>query len=135
MRTYKRDSGEFNSASMADIAFLLLIFLLVTTIFAVEKGIPMLLPPEDVPVHKIKRSNVLTVQALANGTIILEGRQVALPNVRTVVERHLASNDQLVVVIESHPDSEYGLMVDIFDELRLANARRISLKQMTTDRL
>ena len=70
------------------------------------------------------------MQAHANGAITIDNEPVSLTSVRAVIERRLAENDKLVVVIETHPDSEYGLMVDILDELRLANARRISLKQM-----
>ena len=47
-----------------------------------------------------------------------------------VIERRLAENEKLIVVIVSHPDAEYGLMVDLLDELKLAQARRISLKTM-----
>jgi hypothetical protein len=34
------------------------------------------------------------------------------------------------VVLVTHPDAEYGLMVDLLDEIKLANCRRISLKTM-----
>ena len=129
-REKKRSFGDVSAASMSDIAFLLLIFFLVTTIFALEEGIPILLPPKEAPKAKVKRENLLTVQAHANGAITLDDKFVALSQVRSAVERRLATNEELIVVLETHPDSEYGLMVDLLDELRLANARRISLKQM-----
>ena len=131
MRVHTRASGgEVNAASMSDIAFLLLIFFLVTTIFALEEGIPVALPGKSAPTAKVKRNNIVTIQAHANGTITIEGRVLELSEVRATVERRVLENDQLIVVIESHPDSEYGVMVDILDELRLAKARKISLKQM-----
>ena len=125
----KRAPGEVNSASMSDIAFLLLIFFLVTTIFALEKGIPMVLPAHT-PAKKISKSNMLIIQAHANGAITMDNEVVTLRQVRLGVERRLVENRKLIVVLETHRDSEYGLMVDLLDELRLAQARRISLKQM-----
>lgn len=124
-----RSAGEASSASMSDIAFLLLIFFLVTTIFAVEKGIPMILPG-DRPAKKVSRKDLVTIQLHANGTITIDGRPVSLPQIRHDIGEQLAGNEKLVMVIESHPDSEYGLMVDVLDELRLAKANRITLREM-----
>lgn len=131
-RGRQRVSQEVSAASMSDIAFLLLIFFLVTTIFALEEGIPMVLPGKQSANVKVKRDNITTVAAHANGVITIDDDQVSLGQVRPIIERKLAQNAKLIVVIETHPDSEYGVMVDILDELRLANARRISLKQMKT---
>ncbi len=125
-----RPSLEFSSGAMSDIAFLLLIFFLVTTIFALEKGIPMALPGQQSQHIKVKRKNILTIKAFANGSVTVDEDPVRLGGVRSIVERKLAQNEKLIIVIETHPDAEYGLMVDILDELRLARARTISLKMM-----
>lgn len=116
---------------MSDIAFLLLIFFLVTTIFALERGIPMMLPGQQSDNVKVKRKNILTVKAFANGSITIDDDPTSMTGIRPVVERRLAQNDKTIIVIETHPDAEYGLMVDILDELRLAKARTISLKTMS----
>ena len=129
-RGKNRPSQEISAASMSDIAFLLLIFFLVTTIFALEEGIPLVLPGKQSTNVKVKRKDILVIEAHANGAIVIDKNVVPLPNLRALIELKIAQNDKLIVVVESHPDSEYGLMVDILDELRLANARRISLKTM-----
>ena len=115
---------------MSDIAFLLLIFFLVTTIFALDEGIPLVLPGKQSTNVKVKRKDILVIEAHANGAVVIDKNVVPLVNLRRLIELKMAANEKLIVVIESHPDSEYGLMVDILDELRLANARRISLKVM-----
>jgi len=125
-----RPDQEIHAGAMSDIAFLLLIFFLVTTIFALEQGIPLMLPGKQSTNVKVKRDNILIVQAHANGSIVVDKEVVPLGRLKSLVERKLGENDKLVVVIETHPDSEYGLMIDILDELRLADARRISLKTM-----
>ena len=130
LRAKSRPSRDVSAASMSDIAFLLLIFFLVTTIFALEEGIPLVLPGKQSTDVKVSRKNIMVIEAHANGAIVIAKEIVSIDNLRGRVERELASNEKLIVVIESHPDSEYGLMVDILDELRLANARRISLKTM-----
>jgi len=122
---------EINSAPMSDINFLLLIFFLVTTMFAVEEGLPMALPGQQSKSVKLSKDNVLVLQAYANGSIVARGSgPVAIEDLKTFIENKLIQNDKLVVVIETHPDAEYGIMIDILDELRLASAERISLRTM-----
>ena len=130
LRAKSRPSQDISAASMSDIAFLLLIFFLVTTIFALEEGIPLVLPGKQSTDVKVKRKDILVIEAHANGAIVIDKEVVPLSRLKGLIERKISENEKLIVVIESHPDSVYGLMVDILDELRLANARRISLKQM-----
>lgn len=126
-------TSEFNAASMSDINFLLLIFFLVSTMFAVEKGLPMALPGKGSQTVKLKRDNVLTIQAYKNGSIVIRGTgPVNVREIKTLIEKKLLLNPKLVVVIETHPDADYGIMVDILDELRLARATRISLRTLKT---
>lgn len=125
---------EIPTASLADISFLLLIFFLSTCMFALEEGIPLVLPGRSSGTLKVKRSAVCVVQTRPDGTITVDKEPATLAQVRRIVETKLAENENLVVVIETHPDSEYGLMVDVLDELRLANARRISLKSLEVEK-
>jgi biopolymer transport protein ExbD len=73
----KRDVPEINAGSMADIAFLLLIFFLVTTTMDVDTGINRKLPekqPEDMPdPPKLKEKNVFIVTVNRNNDILVEG--------------------------------------------------------------
>jgi biopolymer transport protein ExbD len=123
-------AGEFQAASMSDIAFLLLVFFIVTTIFALEEGIPLILPARSSEVAKVKQKNILEIKAYPGGSITIENEPVNLTGVRPRVERELSANEKLIVVLVTHPDAEYGLMVDLLDEIKLANCRRISLKTM-----
>jgi biopolymer transport protein ExbD len=124
---------EIPTASLPDISFLLLIFFLSTCMFALEEGIPLALPGRTSGTLKVKRSAVCVVQTRPDGTIAVDKEPATLAELRTIVESKLAENENLVVVVETHPQSEYGVMVDVLDELRLADARRISLKSLEVD--
>ena len=124
-------SSEFSTSSMSDINFLLLIFFLVTTMFAVEKGLPMALPGEKSNTVKLKKDNVVVLQAYANGSIVVRGSgPLRIEDLKLFVENKILQNPKVVIVIETHPDADYGLMIDILDELRLASAEYISLRTM-----
>lgn len=71
----RRENSEINAGSMADIAFLLLIFFLVTTTMDVDSGIARKLPEktEDTPEVTIKEKNVLDITVNRNNQILVEG--------------------------------------------------------------
>ena len=81
MATDKRKIQEINAGSMADIAFLLLIFFLVATTMNVDTGLVRVLPPmpdpnvkqEDI---KVKERNLFPVLVAGNGTIMAKGEQM-----------------------------------------------------------
>ncbi len=76
---------EVNAGSMADIAFLLLIFFLVTTTIETDAGLdrmlPPLEPPEDIDVI-IKQKNIFTVNINKNGQLLVEEELIELKNLR-----------------------------------------------------
>ena len=74
----KRMSTEVNAGSMADIAFLLLIFYLVTTTIASDKGILNILPPKldpnnPPPEIDLNERNIFTILLNANDQLLVEG--------------------------------------------------------------
>ena len=86
-----RKSPEVNAGSMADIAFLLLIFFLVTTTIETDSGINRKLPPMeeliDPPV--IKQRNIFTVVVNKNNMILVEEKLMDLSEVRSAAVKFL----------------------------------------------
>lgn len=83
----KREAPEINAGSMADIAFLLLIFFLVTTTMDIDTGITRKLPPmppeeESEKPPPIKQKNIFTVLINANDQLLVEGKQMEPENIR-----------------------------------------------------
>jgi len=82
----KRSAPEVNAGSMADIAFLLLIFFLVTTTIASDTGINRKLPPkfdpETITPPKIKEKNLFTVIVNKNNQLLVEDQNMELRNLR-----------------------------------------------------
>jgi biopolymer transport protein ExbD len=85
----KRKVQEINASSMADIAFLLLIFFLVTTTMAVDKGLSRQLPPPPDPNQKIEeqqekfnKRNVFVVLVNSYNQLLVQGEQMDVRNLR-----------------------------------------------------
>lgn len=80
----KRSAPEVNAGSMADIAFLLLIFFLVTTTIEVDSGINSKLPPDIEQDDVIKKQkNIFTVELNKNNQMLVEGDLMEIKDLKT----------------------------------------------------
>ena len=118
--------GEIPTSSMADIAFLLLIFFLVTTTIDMDKGLGIVLPAEGEELE-IKNTNILNCLINSQGNVLLGGDPVALKDVNKEIRRRLAENDKLIISVKAHEKTKYGDYVSLIDQLKRANATRISI--------
>ena len=134
MKKRKKEAlGELRMDSTADVAFLLLIFFIVTTIFAAEQGLTLVLPGKQKNQEdsvKVKESNIATITIHDNNSVTLDRRPIEVNHIKQSIEDRLLSNSKLVVVLQTHPDANYGMMIACLDELRLAKANKVSLKTM-----
>lgn len=76
---------EVNAGSMADIAFLLLIFFLVTTTIETDAGLDRMLPPIEPPTEEppiIREKNIFTVNINKSGQLLVEGELTNLKDLR-----------------------------------------------------
>ena len=122
----KRPDVEIPTSSMADIAFLLLIFFLVTTTMNMDKGIGMVLPPAGSG-KEVPKKNICHVWINAAGEIALEGNLMPLSALRGDIERRIAENPKLIVSLKSDRATAYEVFIDVLDELKLAGSERISI--------
>ncbi|MFV2006743.1 MAG: ExbD/TolR family protein [Longimicrobiales bacterium] len=126
-------SDEIPTASMADIAFLLLIFFLVTTVFPKDSGLAIVLPEESETVE-VSQKNILHIIIQPTGIVDLKrGESTQIQQVRpTEIEGiwrlEVANNPNLIAAVKTHPDASYKYMIDVLDALQLAGATRISLQ-------
>ncbi len=93
----RRKIPEINAGSMADIAFLLLIFFLVTTTMDIDVGIPRKLPPKvDAPIADFYERNVLIVNINNEGSILINNEKfLKISEVKDVTKLFLDNGGRL----------------------------------------
>jgi biopolymer transport protein ExbD len=126
-----RPPEDIPDSAMADVAFLLLIFFLATTTIAEEFGLSLILPAKSQTQSAIKvnRENVMVISTDPSGNLFyVDNKLVNLSDIQSLVRERLAGNDKLVVSVEPDRKAPYRSMVDILDEVKSAQATRISLK-------
>lgn len=134
-RTKSRDrmKNEINAGSMADIAFLLLIFFLVTTTIDIDKGITVKLPPwseEDPETQKLKKRNVFSVLVNAQDQLLVRGEVTDMDDLRENAKEFIANpqnRDDLstdpknaIISLKNDRGTSYGVYVEVYNELKAA---------------
>ena len=128
-------SDEIPTSSMADIAFLLLIFFLVTTVFPKDKGLSIVLPEEGVT-QNVSQKNILHLIIQPNCSVTVKRGEATneqtlrAPDVEGVWRQEESANPNLIAAVKTDPDAPYKCMVDVLDALHLANADKISLQML-----
>jgi biopolymer transport protein ExbD len=126
-------SDEVPTSSMADIAFLLLIFFLVTTVFPNDKGLRIVLPEPSEEVE-VSQRNILHILIRQNGSVgIRRGESqdeqiVQASQVEGIWRQEVAQNPNLIAAVKTHPDAAHRFMIDVLDGLQSAGSSKISLQ-------
>ena len=115
------------TSSMADIAFLLLVFFLVTTTIDTDKGLGIVLPPPGDMEIEIRKENILNCLINSQGKVLLDEEPTSIDQIHRVVGQKLRANDKLIVSVKAHPKTAYNDYIKVIDQLKRADAKRISI--------
>ena len=126
----RRPPVEINSSSMADIAFLLLIFFLVTTTISMDEGINIVLPAGE-STTKVRESDLTKIIVDNDGGAIFQPPGAAktlltvneLHRIKSLTEGQLIQNKQMIFSVDVTNKSEYSNYVKVLDYLKQGNAK------------
>ena len=143
----RKESPEINAGSMADIAFLLLIFFLVTTTMNVDAGISSKIPQkqENPPEIDINKRNILEVNINKNNALFVDGKTIQLKELKQIAidfidngggldknkttcdwcegNKDPSSSDhpsKAFISIKADRNTDYGTYVTVLDNLNAA---------------
>lgn len=122
-----KTQSEIPTASMADIAFLLLIFFMVTTVFRKEQPRDVQFPSAEATQRSDeKRKNILHLWIELDGSVFINDAKIPMDLVAlTVLPLYRDSDRRLVVAIRGDRDVPYRFVNAVTEELRKANAVRV----------
>jgi biopolymer transport protein ExbD len=130
----RRERAAIGTGSMADIAFLLLIFFLVATTIDTDKGIKVKLPAyvEEVPdcSFPIKERNLFSILVNANDELLVEGKNEELKNLKERTKEFILnplgdanlseSPVNAIVALQNDRATTYEVYLGVYNELRAA---------------
>jgi biopolymer transport protein ExbD len=128
-RGAKRIGIRIDMTPMVDIAFLLLIFYMVTTFFSMPQSLELNLPPVDAKIQPVKESRVLNIWVDSEGQLywlynksaqerMLLPEPIALKSLRGLLIDKNREVEDLIVVLKIDPLCRYEVLIDIVDEVQ-----------------
>jgi biopolymer transport protein ExbD len=130
---FKREkvNDEIPTASMADIAFLLIIYFMVTTTFAATRGLDFALPKDEDNPPMIEKEESVLVEIDSLGNLIVDAEPMKLEGLLDYLKPKLERNPMKPVIIRPDPSAPYGAMVSVFDELRQGAEKGVEVKNIS----
>ena len=130
LRKRKSHEATIPTSSMADIAFLLLIFFLVATTIDVDTGIGMTLPeyipPDEIEEVKVDPDRMAAILINENGDVLLDGKPISLFQItntlkpRIISKIELPKNKKLIVSLKTDRKTIYNAYIQALDQIKLA---------------
>ena len=138
IRRQSKVSDKIPTSSMADIAFLLLIFFLTTTVFDEEKGLQVVLPEktEEENTIEIPPKNLIFFLVQPDGSVVVrrgeaqQEQRVTASRVEGIMRQALAQNPQIIAAVKTSPQARYEDMINVLDGIQSAGATRFSLQTL-----
>jgi biopolymer transport protein ExbD len=113
---------------LIDVVFILLIFFMLSTVFARESGLTVTAPANGAAAPQ---THSVHIKLTTNGGILFKG---AAHNLRTLTQRlkpAFRDRPEMPVIVSSQSDASYQRMVAVLDALKAAGAARIAVREET----
>ena len=131
MRQKHRLTPAVSAGSMADIAFLLLIFFMVVTAIVNDRGILVRLPPlSDAPVPPVAQRNLINIKINGDGALLFEQQPLAVDQLRERIKTYLLNPEQradlpssptrAVVSLQNDRATPYAAYLGVYDQIQAA---------------
>ena len=128
----RRDESEIPTSSMADIAFLLIIFFMLTAVFTSNKGIQFAYPEDDPNDRDVQPEEAIHIKIEGAGQFQIDKRPAySLEEIGGYVQDKMIQSPEKPVIIESLPDVPYFVMIDVFDVMRGLEVENIAIPSKT----
>ena len=117
---------EVNSSSMSDIAFLLLVFFLVTTTISLDKGISLILPAEGNEME-VNKNNIVNVLINDQGGVMFDDKPTPIKDLKRKSIDRINKNEKIIFSVLTTKRTKYKYYIEVLDQLKQAGATKISI--------
>jgi len=131
LRDRRRNAAEIPTSSMADIAFLLIIFFMLTAVFATTEGLEFDLPEDDPTQLDVQPEEAIHIKILGEGQHVVDKTPMTLEEMGGYVQMKMQQSTDKPVIIQTEANVPYFVMIDVFDLLKYLQVQNISIPTRT----
>jgi biopolymer transport protein ExbD len=113
----KEAPAEIPTSSMADIAFLLIIFFMVTAVFSATKGLEFKLPSNEDDALPPDTEEAVFIKVAADGSVSVDCKPMQIGDILGYLEPKLTRDAQKPVILYTDPYATYQSMISVYDVL------------------
>lgn len=118
MKMKRKDApAEIPTSSMADIAFLLIIFFMVTAVFSATKGLEFKLPGNEDENKQAETEDAVFIKVAADGSVSVDCKPMEIEAILDYLEPKLTRDAQKPVILYTDPFAPYQAMISVYDVL------------------
>lgn len=129
-RKRESEKHEFDSSSVGDLAFLLLIFFIVTSSFILRQGILLSLPPKNAASEKIEKEQLINIYP-NNISFDVDGINMDRDKLLEKMKAEKKTRKRVIAVINMRSGVKYDRLVDTLSLLKETKIKDVSLKSIT----
>ena len=126
-RSRLRRTAEVPTSSMADIAFLLIVFFMLTAVYTTNQGLRFQFPKDDPTELNVQPEEAIHIKIIGDGQFQVDRVPMTLSEMGGYVQSKMEQNPEKPVIIQTMPDVPYFVMIDVFDLLRQLQVQNVSI--------
>ncbi len=123
-------TSEITLSSMSDIAFLLIIFFLVTSIFLMKNGLHVSMPDRNKPPVFISADKILTIEFRKDGFLYLKDKKTEMPGIKEELSKWNLDNSGKAVLLKISGELPYEKAVILIDAVKASGETKFSVRMI-----
>ncbi len=123
-------TSEITLSSMSDIAFLLIIFFLVTSIFLMKDGLHVSMPDRNKPPVFISADKILTIEYRKDGILYLKDKKAEMAEIKEELSKWNIDSSGEAVLLKISGELPYEKAVTLIDTVKASGETKFSVRMI-----
>ncbi len=127
-----KGTDEINLASSSDIAFLLIIFFMITSAFIYKDGLHLTLPDKSKKPQVVADKEITTIVVKEDETTTLNDKPMTVKEIEEQVTKLVEEDteDEMIVLVKFDADVRYQKAVEVIDAMKFTKVKKLSLRMI-----